>query len=142
MIKRILIFAPIILALLVICVSLFQYDQYKSKSSRMEKVCYSSADYVLNCFKAYESSKEESHYIRGVAEFRGYMQAYFYLIDDEGTSGYLRCESLYVEMISNPEKVKAHIPELIDIFTYLKEDYNHPDGFNAMGELSKQLKTK
>ena len=97
---------------------------------------------AVNCFKTYENDKEEALYMRGVSEFRSYMQTYLSLIEEEDTSGYLRCESLYVEMIGNPEKVKAHIPELIEVFTYLKEDYNHPDGFALLRELNKQLTVK
>ena len=43
---------------------------------------------------------------------------------------------------ANPEKVKAHIPELVDALEYLAEDYEHPNGFNLINALNNQLKTE
>ena len=69
------------------------------------------------------------------------MQTYFYLNAGESVSGYLQCESLYVDMISNPERLKTHIPELVDALSYLAEDNQDPNGFALINSLVEQLKT-
>lgn len=45
-------------------------------------------------------------------------------------------------MILNPEKVKAHISELVDALEYLAEDYDHPNGFNLINVLNNQLQAE
>lgn len=128
----------LILVLLALGVSLFWCKLYESK---LENSCHNSVNSALNSFTAYDISKDESLYIRGVAEFRTYMQTYFYLIAGESVSGYLQCESLYVDMISNPERLKTHIPELVDALSYLAEDNQDPNGFALINSLVEQLKT-
>ena len=44
-------------------------------------------------------------------------------------------------MILNPEKVKAHISELLAALEYLAEDYDHPNGFNLINALNNKLRT-
>ena len=69
------------------------------------------------------------------------MTAYLCL-EDESNTDYIWCNTLYGDMILNPEKVKLHIPELLDALEYLSEDYDHPNGFNLINALNNQLKTK
>lgn len=135
--KRTWVLVALIIVLLVLCASLFQYQW--QKNDKLERMCHSSVDAALNCFQAYEISKDENVYIRGVAEFRAYMQTYFYLIDEESVSGYLSCVSLFTEMTLHPENVKKHIPELVDALTYLVEDYNHHNGFDLISTLAEQI---
>lgn len=135
--KRIWVLAAFIVVLLVLCASLFQYQC--QKNGKLERMCHSSVDAALNCFEAYAISNDETVYTRGVAEFRAYMQTYFYLIDEEGVSGYLSCEKLYTEMTLHPENVKKHIPELVDALTYLAEDYKHHNGFDLISTLTEQI---
>ena len=129
-----------IVVLLVLCASLFQYQW--QKNDKLERMCCSSVDAALNCFEAYEISKDETVYTRGVAEFRAYMQTYFYLIDEDSVSGYLSCEKLFTEMTLHPENVKKHIPELVDALTYLAEDYKHHNGFDLISTLTEQIKAE
>lgn len=44
-------------------------------------------------------------------------------------------------MISNPERLKTHIPELMDALSYLAEDNQDPNGFALINALVEQLKT-
>ena len=136
--KRTWVFVVSIVVLLVLCASSIQYQW--QKNDKLERMCCSSVDAAWNCFEAYKISKDENLYLRGVAEFRAYMQTYFYLIDEESVSGYLSCESLYTEMTLHPENVKKHIPELVDALAYLVEDYNHHNGFDLIGTLVEQIK--
>ena len=104
----------VLLVLLVLCASLFQY----------------------------EISNDENVFIRGVAEFRAYMQTYFYLIEEESVSGYLSCERLFTEMTLHPENVKKHIPELVEALAYLVEDYNDRNGFDLISTIIEQIEAQ
>ena len=104
-------------------------------------MCQNSVNAALEHFEKYEANKGESDYIAGVAEFRTYMTAYLCLKAESNTD-YIWCNTLYGDMILNPEKVKLHIPELLDALEYLSEDYDHPNGFNLINALNNQLKTK
>lgn len=137
--KRTWIITAIIILLIVFCVSLWQYKTFKN--DKLEEMCQSSVNAALEHFEKYEANKGESEYIAGVAEFRTYMTAYLCL-EDESNTDYIWCNILYGDMILNPEKVKAHISELVDALEYLAEDYDHPNGFNLINALNNQLKTE
>ena len=137
--KNIMITTAIILLLVVFCVSLWQYKSFIN--DRLEVMCKSSVNAALEHFEEYEADKDEADYIAGVAEFRTYMIAYL-CFKDESNTDYIWCNILYGDMILNPEKVKAHIPELVDALEYLAKDYNHPNGFNLINALNNQLKTE
>ena len=129
----------IILLLIIFCISLWQYKTFKN--DKLEVMCKNSVNAALEHFEKYEANKGESDYIAGVAEFRTYMTAYLCL-EAESNTDYIWCNTLYGDMILNPEKVKLHIPELLDALEYLSEDYDHPNGFNLINALNNQLKTK
>ena len=105
-------------------------------------MCKSSVNAALEHFEEYETNKEEADYIAGVAEFRTYMTAYLRLEDGASDADYTWCNILYGDMILNPEKVKAHISELVDALEYLAEDYDHPNGFNLINVLNNQLQAE
>ena len=130
----------IILLLIVFCVSFWQYNTFKN--DKLEAMCKSSITFALEHFEKYETNKGEADYIAGVAEFRTYMTAYLCLADGKSDTDYIGCNILYGDMILNPEKVKAHISELVDALEYLAEDYDHPNGFNLINVLNNQLKTE
>ena len=137
--KRTWITTAVILLLIVLCVSLWQYKTFKN--DKLEVMCKSSVNSDLEHFEEFEIGKDEADYIAGVAEFRTYMTAYLCL-EDESNTDYIWCNILYGDMILNPEKVKAHISELVDALEYLAEDYAHPNGFNLINALNNQLKTE
>lgn len=128
-----------ILLLIGVCVSLWLY--YTFKDDTLEVMCKSSVNAAWERFKEYEIHKEESDYIAGVAEFRTYMTVYLCL-EEESNADYIWCNILYGDMICNPEKVKAHISELVAALEYLAEDYDHPYGFSLINTLNNQLRAE
>ena len=42
-------------------------------------------------------------------------------------------------MTMKPEVVKANVSDLVDALEYLAEDYDHPNGFNAINALNNKL---
>ncbi len=138
--KRTWIAIGIILLLIVLCVSLLQYKAFKN--DKLEVMCKSSINAALEHFEQYNTNKKDSDYIAGVAEFRTYMTAYLCLEDQESDTDYIWCNILYGYMTLNPDKVKAHIPELVDALEYLAEDYDHPNGFNLINALNNQLRAE
>lgn len=130
----------LILALLVLCLSIWGYRTRNNDT--LEAMCQSSVTAALESFRAYRDSGNESNYISGVAEFRTYMTAYLCLLEEGSTADYIWCNILYGDMTLNPEKVKAHIPELVEALEYLVEDYDHPNGFNLINELNNRLRTE
>ena len=137
--KKTWITTAIILLIVVFCVFLWQHKT--SENDKLEVICKSSVNAALEHFEEFETRKDEADYIAGVAEFRTYMTTYLCL-KDKSTTDYLWCNILYGDMMLNPEKVKAHISELVDALEYLAEDYDHPNGFNLINALTNQLKTE
>lgn len=111
------------------------------RNDKVEILCEASVYAALEHFEEYSATAKESDYIAGVAEFRTYMRAYLVLVGESDTN-YIWCNILYGDMILNPEKVKAHIPELVDALEYLAEDYDHPNGFHLINTLNNLLKTE
>lgn len=111
-----------------------------SKNDPLEAMCISSVNAALEHFKKYDTNKEESEYLSGVAEFRTYMTAYLCLKDGKSNTDYIWCNTLYGDMILNPDKVKAHTSELIAALYYLTEDYDHPNGFDLINSLNNLLR--
>ncbi len=103
-------------------------------------MCNSSVTAAFEHFEEYEANGKEADYIAGVAQFRTYMTAYLCLEDGTSDTNYTWCNILYGDMILHPEKVKAHILELVDALEYLAEDYDHPNGFHLINVLNNQLK--
>lgn len=138
--KKTWVVTAIIFLLIAVCLSLWQY--HTSQNEKLEVMCKSSVNAALEHFKEYEIRKEESDYIAGVAEFRTYMTAYLCLNEGESNTDYIWCNTLYGDMILNPEKVKAHISELLTALDYLAEDYGNPNGFNLINALNNKLRTE
>lgn len=137
--KKTWITIAIILLLVAECVSFWQYTT--SKNVKLEVMCKGSVNAALEHFEKYEANKDDADYIAGVAEFRTYMTAYLCL-EDESNTDYIWCNILYGDMTLHPEKIKAHISELVNALEYLAEDYDHPNGFNLINTLNNQLKTE
>ncbi len=135
--KRTWISTVAILVLLALCATLWQYKTFKN--NKLEVMCKSSINSAAEHFEEYNTDGNESDYIAGVAEFRTYMTAYLCLADGVSSTDYIWCNILYGYMTLNPEKVKAHIPELVEALEYLAEDYDHPNGFNLINALNNQL---
>lgn len=136
--KKTWVTTTIIFLLIVVCLSLWQYHTFKNE--KLEVMCKGSVNAAWEHFKEYEIHKEESDYIAGVAEFRTYMTAYLCLNGGESNTNYIWCNTLYGDMILNPEKVKAHISKLLAALDYLAEDYEHPNGFHLINTLNNQLR--
>lgn len=135
--KKICLVATIIFLLIVLCLSLWQYNRFHS--DKLEVMCKSSVNAALTHFEDYEDYGKESDYIAGVAEFRTYMTAYLCLEDGNSNTDYIWCNILYGDMTLYPEKVQAHIPELVAALAYLAEDYDHPNGFQLINSLNNLL---
>jgi len=135
--KRTWISTAVIVILLALCASLWQHTT--EKSNVLEVMCKSSVNAALEHFEEYAVGERESDYIAGVAEFRTYMTAYLCFIDNGGSAEYTWCNSLYGKMTLKPETVKTHIPELVEALQYLAEDFDDPNGFNAINVLNNQL---
>lgn len=127
----------IILTLLVVLANVWKALSFRT--DKIEILCEASAYSALEHFEEYNSTANDSDYIAGVAEFRTYMRAYLILVGESDTN-YIWCNILYGDMTLHPEKVKAHIPELLEALDYLTEDYNHPNGFNLINALNNKLR--
>lgn len=138
--KKILITAAGIVLLIIVCVSLWQY--HASNDDILDAMCKNSAAAALDHFREYAIRKEESDYLAGVAEFRTYMRAYLCLLGGRSDTNYIWCNTLYGDMILDPENVKAYIPELVSALEYLAEDYDHPNGFNLINALNNRLRSE
>lgn len=135
--KKTWILSVVILILTILCANLWQ--QNTAKENNLKVMCKSSVNSALEHFQAYDFDRKESDYIAGVAEFRTYMTAYLCLADETSDTDYTWCNMLYGYMTLHPDKVKAHIPELVDALTYLAEDYRHPGGFQQIHSLNNIL---
>lgn len=136
--KQTWIFVILIIVLFALSANLWQKNTVLSNN--MEVMCKSSIYASREYFESFNTTKSESDYIAGVAEFRTYMTTYLCIADGVSDTDYTWCNILYGDMILNPKKVKEHIPELIEALEYLSEDYDHPNGFNLIHALNNQLK--
>ena len=136
--KQTWIFVILIIVLFALSANLWQKNTVLSNN--MEVMCTSSINASREYFESFNTTKSESDYIAGVAEFRTYMTTYLCIADGVSDTDYTWCNILYGDMILNPKKVKEHIPELIEALEYLSEDYDHPNGFNLIHALNNQLK--
>ncbi len=127
----------LIVLLAILCFALWQ--QKEAEHAKMERLCQGSAAMALEAFAAYQTSGEESDYLRGVSDFRSFMTAYLYLQDNVGDAEYTWCNIVYGEMILNPEKVRSNTQGLIDALGYLAEDYDDPNGFVQINTYSNEL---
>lgn len=125
--KRCFIIGALIIILAILCVILWQ--QKETERAKLESLCESRAATALDEFTNYTETGEEFHYIRGVAEFRGFMTAYLFLHDNVGTPEYTFCSNLYGEMTLSPEKVQNKLQGIIEALEYLSKDYDDPNGF-------------
>ena len=135
--KNVFVIAAAIVLLLVCFVSLFKFRD--SVRENFELMCTVSITSALEHFEAYSSSAKESDYIAGVAEFRSYMTAYHFVMDENSDTDYVWCNILYGYMTLSPEKVQSHVAELVKALEYLAEDFDHPGGFNLIHNLNNQL---
>ena len=125
--KQDFIIGALIIILAILCVVL--WHQKEAERAKLESLCESRAAAALEEFTNYTETGEEFHYIRGVAEFRGFMTAYLFLHDNVGTPEYTFCSNLYGEMTLSPEKVQKKLHGIIEALEYLSKDYNDPYGF-------------
>jgi len=108
----------------------------------MEDLCQTSAYQALENFREYSAKGEDYLYVYGVAEFRSFMDAYFYLNDNTSDTEYTYCNIIYGEMALNPERlqVQVNMQELIEALEFLAEDYTDPNGYIRLNELGNHLR--
>ena len=139
--KRTWIVTLIIFLLIALCVSLWQYTVFKN--DKIEVMCKGSVSSALGHFEKYDTNGKEADYMAGVAEFRAYMSAYLCLAESaRSETNYIWYKALYGYMTLSPEKVKAHVSELVEALEYLAEDYDDPDGFSLINALNNQLEAE
>lgn len=90
-------------------------------------------------FDDYSKSGEDSDYYYGVADFRSFMQSYLASLDGSSDGDYLEMNKLYGSMVLSPERVQQHTAELLEIFSYLTEDYTDQNGYLRMMELNNAI---
>lgn len=123
-----------------LCIHLYQ--QKATEHKNLEATCENSITSSLEYFQSYLATEKESDYIAGVSEFRVYMASYHCLMKMENNANYVWCNALYGEMVLNAEEMKSHIPKLIAALEYLATDYQHPNGFQLIFNLTNQIESK
>ena len=93
-------------------------------------------------FAGNEGKKKQSGQTLLCIAYFGLFILHLCLEDGASDTDYTWCNILYGDMILNPEKVKAHISELVDALEYLAEDYDHPNGFALINVLNNQLQAE
>ena len=127
----------LIILLVILCFVLWQ--QKNAEIAKMESLCECSAGQALEYFKKYEAQGKNSDYIKGVTEFRSFMNAYLYLNGNTSNAEYTWCNSIYGNMVLYPEKVQSNIRGLIEALEYLATDYDNVNGFHLINTYSNEL---
>ncbi len=127
--------AAVLLA--VCCVVLWgRADRERAKLTELSRAGIASAAQHL---EDYSKSGEESDYRYGVADFRSFMQSYLASLDGSSDVNYLEMNRLYGFMVLSPERVQAHMAELMDILSCLSEDYTDQNGYLRMTEFNNAI---
>lgn len=137
----------IALPVLTVCFALaalvFAYLWYveKSNDSDLKQLAQASATDAYTQFSSYQTNGNDSDYWSGVASFRSLEQAYVLLVQDTNKeTNYLICNDVYGSMISNPDKCKDNIDEIVSALEYLSEDVESITAHDRMLELRNTLR--
>lgn len=108
--------------------------------SELELLCRSAAHSALESFQTYRDVGDESDYWYGVADFRSFEQAFYLLTEDTvRQADYVFCNEVYSHMVLYPERARAHMDEVIEVFSLWAEDVYDPNGCLRMAELRNTL---
>lgn len=137
----------IVLLVLTVCFALaalvFAYLWYAEKSddSDVKQLAQTSAADAYTQFSSYKTNGNDSDYWSGVTSFRSFQQAYMLLV--QGTNkeaNYLICNDVYGSMISNPNKCKDNIDEIVNALKQLSEDSESITAHDRLLELRNTLR--
>ena len=115
--------------------------------TEMEQRCQYYAEQAAGGLSGYEKFKDingESHigqYWSSVANFYAFKDTLYSLADDGSWNEalYKECDVLYDHMLLAPEKVFAHMDDVLAALELLGKDYTSPDAGRAMNQLAYNL---
>lgn len=122
------------LALNILLFGLWQYE--KRNEEKLERFCASSAYAARECFADYVHYGNTVYYWQGVAEYRGFMQAYYLLVDGKNSGNYNFCSKLYNNLLYEQERVEPYMEELRRAMRMLTEDIYDENAFLEISKLN------
>lgn len=132
-------FVIVIVALVILALAfcgLWLYE--KNNRSEMELLCQSNASQALSDFRQHKELGNEGDYWYGVSNYKAFMNTWL-AIEGYSSAEYSWCNSVYGSMVLSPEKVQAHIDELLTAMEIIGEDYTDPNGYIKVSELNNLL---
>jgi|GEM_PF-2460826 len=133
--------AIMIIVLLVSTVLFYGLWQHeKSSQADIKRLCLAEAALAAQGFSDFQTSGAESDYWHAVADFRGFEQAYYVLIEDtDSRSNYTYCNELYACLVFYPARSQAHIDEIMTVMKSLAVDLADDAAFLKMANLRNSI---
>ena len=100
----------------------------KNDHSELELLCQANAAKALSDFSQYKVTGSEGDYWYGVSNYKSFLNTWL-VLEGHSSAEYTWCNSVYGSMILSPEKVQAHIEELIVAMEIIGENYINPNGY-------------
>ena len=131
----------IVLALsLIFNVVLFALLQYERQNeAKLETYCTACLYGAKERFADFAHDGEDVDYWQGVAEFRGFMQAYHLLLEDQGGGEYNWLNRLYTSMLFRKDKVTENLEQLRKVLRLLYEDYTDISALEELSRLNNEI---
>lgn len=114
-----------------------KYEQGREKL--LEQCCVSFAYGAKTAFADYAHDGKDANYWQGVAEFRGFMQSYRLLTEEDSGGEYNWLSRLYASLVFDKDKVTEHIEQLRKVMRLLSEDYTDANAFEELSRLNNEI---
>lgn len=118
----------------ILLAGLWQYE--KRNEEKLEQFCTAAAYGARECFADYAHYGKTVCYWQGVAEYRGFMQAYYLLMDGKKGGNYSSCSELYSNLLYEQERVEPYLEELRRAMRMLAEDIYDDNAFLEIDKLN------
>ena len=125
---------------LILNLFLFGMLRYEQQNEELlEQYCRSCAYAAKERFADYAHDGKDTDYWQGVAEFRGYMQAYHFLMEDRGGGDYIWLSRLYTSLLFDQDKITENIEQLRKVMRLLSEEIYGIQGFTELSRLNNEI---
>lgn len=131
-----------LLLVLSILLNLFLFGmlRYERQNEELlEQYCRSCAYAAKERFADYAHDGKDTDYWQGMAEFRGYMQSYHFLMEENGGGDYPWLSRLYASLLFDKDKVTENIEQLRKVLRLLSEDIYGIRGFTELSRLNNEI---
>ena len=131
-----IVFTVLFLIGTVVFFSLWQRE--RASAGMAKTLAQANAVCAYESFQRYAETGKESDYMNGAAEFHTFTQIFCHVMRTDSFEQ-AACNEVYAYMTISPDKVKAHMEELLDALEILSQDCYHANGYQKLSNLEHHL---